>query len=213
MARIAATALRLYVVTGAMVPGRTHGDVVGAAVAGGATAVQLRAPELEEDRLLAVAGDLARRCRLAGVLFVVNDRIDVALAVDAGAHLGQSDGVKTARARLGEHKVLGVSVDDAGQARAAEAAGADYVGTTVWPSATKPEAVPRGLVGLAAVVRATRLPVVAIGGVDASNLASALRAGASGVAVVSAVAAAPDPLAAVVTLRAAVDEALTGMAR
>lgn len=210
VARVGPLALRLYVVTGAMVPGRTHEDVARAAVEGGATAVQLRAPELDDDRLFAVASDLARLCRLAGVLFVVNNRIDVALAVDAGAHLGQSDAPASARSRLGENKVLGVSVDNADQARAAESAGADYLGITVAPSATKPDAQSHGLDGLAAVVGATALPVVGIGGIDENNVAQVFGAGASGVAVVSAVAAAPDPLAAVRKLREAVDDSTRG---
>jgi thiamine-phosphate pyrophosphorylase len=207
MGRVGASALRLYVVTGAVVPGRTHGDVARAAVAGGATAVQLRAPDLDDDRLLAVARDVARLCRLGGVMFMVNNRIDVALTVDAGVHLGQSDDLASARSRLGENKVLGMSVDDADEARAAEAAGADYLGVTVWPSSSKPAARPQGLGGLGGVVRATRLPVVGIGGVGISNVAEVFGAGASGVAVISAVAAAPDPLAAVRELRAAVDDA------
>jgi thiamine-phosphate pyrophosphorylase len=212
MARIHASAVRVYVVTSATPePGGTHHHVARAAVAGGATAVQLRAPELGDDVLGRVAKDLAVMCREADVLFVVNDRIDVAIAAGAdGVHLGQSDGSASAREHLGPEPVLGVSVEDVEQARAAEAAGADYLGITIWPSATKPEARPHGLNGLGVVVRATTLPVVGIGGVDARNAAEVIQAGAAGVAVVSAVAAHPDPVAAVRALRAAVDEATRG---
>jgi thiamine-phosphate pyrophosphorylase len=204
--RIVPSALRLYVVTGTVVGGRPHEDIARAAAAGGATAVQLRAPELDDERLFAVAAELARLCTLAGVRFVVNNRIDVAVAVGSGVHLGQSDGIESARAHLGDRLVLGVSVDDPEQARAAEAAGADYLAITVRPSATKPEARPHGVDGLRAVVDMTGLPVVGIGGLHAGNVAEVFQTGASGVAVVSAVAAADDPLAAVRELRAAVDE-------
>jgi thiamine-phosphate pyrophosphorylase len=89
------------------------------------------------------------------------------------------------------------------EALAAETAGADYLGITVWSTPTKPEAAPQGIPGLVAVVAATSLPVVAIGGIDATNARSVLEAGASGVAVVSAVGAAPDPVAATRDLVAA----------
>jgi thiamine-phosphate pyrophosphorylase len=187
--------LGVYVVTSAgFVAGRGHRDVALAAIAGGATAVQLRAPELSDHELLPIALELAARSREADVLFVVNDRLEVAAASSAaGVHLGQGDDLDGARGRLGPGRVLGVSVDAPEQARMAEANGADYVGVTVWSSVTKPEAVPVGLDGLGAVVEATSLPVVAIGGIDASNAPLVLAAGAAGVAVVSAVGAAPDP--------------------
>jgi thiamine-phosphate pyrophosphorylase len=101
--------------------------------------------------------------------------------------------------------VLGVSVGDADEARAAEAAGADYLAVTVWETATKPEAVPAGLDGLRAVAAATALPVVGIGGIDAGNAREVLAAGGAGIAVIGAVAAAPDPVAAVKELREVVD--------
>jgi thiamine-phosphate diphosphorylase len=95
------------------------------------------------------------------------------------------------------------------EARGAEAAGATYVGVTVWSTATKPDARPVGLEGVRAVARATRLPVVGIGGIHAANAAQVLAAGARGVAVVSAVAGSDDMVAATRALRAAVDRAGT----
>jgi thiamine-phosphate pyrophosphorylase len=189
--------LDVYVITSAgLVAGRGHSDVALAAVDGGATAVQLRAPELDDDALWAVARQLAPRVRERGVLFIVNDRVEVALQSGAdGVHLGQDDlsGVESSkRARL----VLGVSVDTPEQARAAEEMGADYLGVTVWATTTKPEARPVGLEGLRSVVASTTLPVVGIGGVDPSTAAEVIAAGAAGVAAVSAVGAAPDPAAA-----------------
>ncbi|MGZ8612383.1 MAG: thiamine phosphate synthase [Actinomycetota bacterium] len=190
--------LRLYVVTSSgLVPGRGHRDVAFAAIAGGATAVQLRAPELGRANLLEVAEELASWCRDAGVLFVVNDRVDVAAAVGAGAHVGQRDDPHAARTLLGAGRPLGISVASVEEALAARADRADYLGLTVWTTSTKPEAAPRGIHGLRAVVDATPLPVVAIGGIDAGNAREVLDAGgASGVAVISAVGAAPDPVAA-----------------
>jgi len=208
--RLDPKALRVYVVTsGTLVPGRGHREITAAAIEGGATAIQLRAPELDDAELLPLARDLATACRAAGVLFIVNDRVDVAVAAGAdGAHVGQGDAPDEARAALGPGRVLGISVRDAAQARAAEAAGADYLGVTVWSTATKPEAVAEGLDGVAAVAVATSLPVVGIGGIDASNAGRVLGAGAAGVAVISAVAVAADPVAATRELRDVVDGAI-----
>lgn len=198
MARLDPRALGVYVVTsGDLVPGRGHREVAVAAVAGGATAVQLRAKELDDDRLAPLAEELSARCRAAGVLFVVNDRVDVALGSGAdGVHVGQSDELQDVRDRVGPEVVLGVSVHDVEQARAAEAGGADYLGVTVWSTPTKADATPRGLDGLREIVAATSLPVVGIGGIGSANAAEVLGTGAAGVAVISAVAAAEDPVVA-----------------
>jgi thiamine-phosphate pyrophosphorylase len=197
------------VVTSSAFRGRSHIDVAIAAIEGGATALQLRAPELDDDDLLALARDLSNRCREAGLLFVVNDRIEIAVAsVADGAHVGQGDALRQARALLGPNRVLGISVADGRQAREAVRLGADYLGVTVWPTATKPEAAPAGLVGLRAVAGATPLPVVGIGGIDATNAAEVIAAGASGVAVISAVADAQEPREATRELRAAVGHAI-----
>ena len=203
--------LRLYVVTSSMFRGRSHLDLAAAAIEGGATAVQLRAPELAEHEAYVVAHDLVDRCRIAGVTTIVNDLVDVAIAARAdGVHVGQGDGPARARMALGRDGILGISVATPEQAAEAESSGADYVGVTVWSSATKPAAEPVGLDGLAAVAAATSLPVVGIGGIDGSKVADVLAAGAAGVAVVSAVAAADDPVEAVRGLRDAVDAATAG---
>ncbi|MGH2664141.1 MAG: thiamine phosphate synthase [Actinomycetota bacterium] len=190
--------LRVYVVTSSgLVTGRGHVDVARAALEGGATAVQLRAPDLRPEVLLPLASGLAALCRSRGSLFVVNDVVDVALKSGAdGVHLGQGDDLAGARERLGPDRVRGISVETPLQARHAEELGADYLGVTVWSTSTKPEAVPVDLDGLREVVTATALPVVGIGGIDASNARQVLEAGAAGVAVVSAVGGAPDPVVA-----------------
>lgn len=198
--------LGVYVVTAAgMVPGRGHAEVAAGAIAGGANAVQLRAPEHGADDLLPLARGLADRCRERGVLFIVDNHAELALASGAaGVHLGQDDPWAEARLRVGPDLVVGVSVEDARQATAAEAAGADYLGVTVFSSSTKLDASPVGLRGLREISGATSLPVVGIGGINAGNARQVLLAGASGIAVVSAVAAAADPAAATRELVAAV---------
>jgi thiamine-phosphate diphosphorylase len=184
---------------------RSHRDVATAALEGGATAVQLRAPELGEDELLALASDLAERCAEAGVLFIVNDRPDVAVASRAGgAHLGQGDDLGDARSVLGPERVLGISVGSIEEMRDAVGRGADYVAVTVWATPTKPEAEPGGLELVRRIADASPVPVVGIGGIDASNAADVIAAGAAGVAVISAVAAADDPVEATRALAAAI---------
>jgi len=197
MARLDPRSLGVYVVTSSdLVPGRGHRDVAMAAIAGGATAVQLRAKDLADDDLLSLGKELSARCRAAGVLFVVNDRVAVALESGADAvHVGQTDELSDVRDRIGSDVVLGISVRDAVQAVAAETDGADYLGVTVWSTPTKPDAIPGGLDGLREIVAATSLPVVGIGGIGPSNAAEVLAAGAAGVAVISAVGAAEDPVA------------------
>jgi thiamine-phosphate pyrophosphorylase len=207
MARIEPQRLSLYIVTSSgFVPGRSHREVALAALEGGATAIQLRAPELGDADLLPLAQELRDACRAAGALFVVNDRVEVAAEAGAGAHVGQDDDPSLARGVLGAEAVLGVSVATPDEAEAAEAAGADYLGVTVWATPTKPEAVPRGLDGLRAVVGATSLPVVGIGGINLRNAFEVVEAGAAGIAVISAVGAAPDIVTATRRLRSVVEE-------
>jgi thiamine-phosphate diphosphorylase len=207
MAIVEPRALDVYVVTtGTLVSGRAHGEMATAAIEGGATAVQLRAPELDDRHLLPLASAIARMCGDAGVLFLVNDRVQVAIDSDAaGAHVGQDDDAAAARSRLGPERILGVSVGSVEEAERAAADGADYLGVTVWGTTTKPEAVPMGLDGLRGIVEATDVPVVGIGGIDHGNARQVLEAGAAGVAVISAIAKAPDPVEAVRELRAMVE--------
>lgn len=189
--------LAVYVVTWS-IPApmtRTHLDIAGAAVAGGATTVQLRAPELTDDELLPVAVEVAAQCRAAGVLFIVNDRVDVAVAARAhGVHLGQGDDIAGTADRLLPGQVLGISVRGLEDVHLALRAGADYLGATVWATTTKPEAVPGGIDALREITAASPVPVVGIGGITAVNAGEVIAAGAAGVAVVSAVAAAQDPV-------------------
>jgi len=190
--------LEVYVVTsGRFGSSRDHRSIAAAAIAGGATAIQLRAPELGDDELLPIASEIAAMCRDGRAAFLVNDRVDVALRCGAdGVHVGQDTDAARVRERIGPERILGVSVADAADAVVAERGGADYLGVTVWATPSKPDAIPRGLAGLRDVVLATSLPVVGIGGISASNARLVLEAGAAGIAVISAVAAAGDPVSA-----------------
>ncbi len=191
----------LYVITDATLrPGRTHLDVVRAAIAGGARMVQIRdkqAPARELCRIVEQALELARP---AGVPVIVNDRVDVAAAVGAdGAHVGQEDiPPQAAREILGEEAILGVSVHDEREAAEAEAARADYFGVgAMFATTTKDGAVVRGLGQIARIRACSNTPIVAIGGINAGNIGQVARAGADAAAVVSAVVCAEDMVAAV----------------
>lgn len=198
--------LRLYLVTDRrLARGRGDEEVVTAALAGGVTAVQLRGKEMSTRELVAVGERLREITRRAGALFLVNDRLDVALAVEAdGVHLGQDDlPLDRARRLAGRRFIIGISAENPREAQEAEAGGADYIGAgTVFPTGTKPDAGrPIGLDGLAAIVAAVKIPVVAIGGINAANAAAVLKTGATGIAVVSAIVAAADITAAAAELR------------
>lgn len=193
--------LRLYVITDhGLARGRDEVAVVRAALKGGATAIQLRGKGQDARALCELGRALLRETQAAGALLFVNDRLDVAQAIGAdGVHLGQDD-LRCADARriAGAGLLIGVSAESPRLAAAAKSDGADYVGTgSVYATSSKPDAgEPIGLPGLQAVVEATDLPVVAIGGISASNAAPCLAAGACGVAVISAVIGAQDPEAA-----------------
>jgi thiamine-phosphate diphosphorylase len=157
-------------------------------------------------RLYEVAAAIRRITLGAGALFIVNDRLDVALAVGAdGLHVGNEDiPPQVARRLLPPGAILGVSAATPEEALEAEGAGADYVGVgPIFATATKPDAGEAvGPERIAAVRAVTKLPILAIGGITAENAALAMSAGASGVAVIASVAAAPDMLAEVRRLRA-----------
>ncbi len=187
--------LRLYVI-----PDRAIGaprsllEQTAAALAGGATAIQLRDKELEGRELLAVATAMAGLCRRAGALFIVNDRLDVALLAGAhGVHLGQDDLPATEARRLCPSDfIVGVSVQSVEQAQIAKAHGADYLGIgAVYPTRTK-DAAALGLAGVHRAAAATDLPSVAIGGINLDNAAEVMAAGVNGLSIISAIVAAPD---------------------
>lgn len=187
----------LYVITDSKLSrGRSHEEVARQAIAGGASIIQLRDKEASTRELVEVGARLRALTREAGVTYIVNDRLDVALAVEAdGVHLGQDDmPARLARRLLGQGKILGLSATNLQEALQAEGDGASYLGVgPIFPTATKPDAAPAmGLEALAEVVRRVSIPVVAIGGITGDNAERVVSTGVDGVAVVSAVVSAPD---------------------
>jgi thiamine-phosphate pyrophosphorylase len=180
--------------------GRRLDELLEAVIAGGCRLVQLREKTMPPAQLFPLAQALRRRCREAGALFLVNDRVDLALAVGAdGAHVGQDDmPARAARQLLPPPMILGVSTHDVAQARRARDDGADYVAVgSMFPTGSK---VGFQLVGpeLVRQVRAEiPVPLVAIGGITQDNVGRVIEAGADAAAVISAVCGAPDPAAAV----------------
>jgi thiamine-phosphate pyrophosphorylase len=202
----------LYLVTDPeLARGHSLIEMVGAAVKGGVTLVQLRDKHADGRALLEQARALRALLDPQGIPLIVNDRVDVALAAGAaGCHVGQSDlPAEDARAILGPDAILGHSIDAAEQARAADPEHVDYIAHGPFAATgTKPDAgAPVGARGIAAVRELSALPLIAIGGIDAGNAAEAIRAGADGIAVVSAIMAAADPEAAARRLRAVIDTA------
>jgi len=191
--------------------GRSTLEIVRAAVQGGVTCVQLREKTCSTREFIAEALSVKAFLTSCGVALIINDRVDIALAVGAdGVHLGQTDmPLAAARSLTGPGLVIGVSAESIEDAVAAQTGGADYLGVSpVFATPTKTDtAAPLGLAGLAAIRRAVKLPLVAIGGLHAGNAAAAVRSGADGIAVVSAIAAADDPAQAARDLKRAILEA------
>lgn len=191
----------LYVVLDrAAARGRSLDDLLEALIDGGCRMVQLREKAWPSGRLLPVAERLLARARRAGITFIVNDRVDLAVAIGAdGVHLGQDDlPAPVARPLLRPGMILGVSTHSVAQAHAARDDGADYIAIgSVFATATKPDFELVGP-GLVRKLRPDiRVPLVGIGGITHDNVGDVIRAGADGVAVISAVCATPDPTAAV----------------
>ena len=192
--------------------GRDLREILDGVVAGGARLVQFREKEWPVRRCLPLLEDLRWKARQAGIGFVVNDRLDLALAVEAdGLHLGQDDlPASVARRLLPPSMFLGVSTHSLEQARQAEDEGADYVAVgSIFPTSTKPEFQLVGLDLLRAVRREVKAPLVAIGGITPDNAAVVIEGGADGVAVISAVCAAPDPAEATRLLLQRIQPSLT----
>ena len=196
----------LYVITDtALSGGRSHEEIARLAVDGGADVVQLRDKACSAHALL-TAGKKVREvtCR-SGALFMVNDRLDVAIACGAdGVHLGQDDlPVATARAIAPRGFIIGASVGCADEAVQAVKDGADYLAASpVFPTAQKTEAgIHCGLEGIRRIRAAVSVPLIAVGGIGMHNIGDVVDAGADGVAVISAVVGQPDITAAARALK------------
>jgi len=198
--------LSLYLVTDRRLSlGRTTCEVVAEAIAGGVTAVQLREKHCSTREFIDEARLVKKLLQGTAIPLIINDRLDVALAVEAeGVHLGQQDmSITDARRLAGSRLIIGISAESLADALRAEAEGADYIGISpVFATATKTDtAKPLGLAGIRRIRAAVRLPLVGIGGISVDNAIEVLRAGADGVAVVSAVVSAPCPRSAAAALK------------
>ena len=167
-----------------------------AALQGGVTCLQLREKHLEDDAFLAEAREMAALCRRYRVPFIVNDRVDIALACGAdGVHVGQEDmEVSAVRRMAGDKLMVGVSAHTVEEAVRAARGGADYLGLgAVFSTSTKADAGAMSRDTLKAICQAVDIPKVAIGGISAKNILELSGSGVDGVAVVSAIFGAPDP--------------------
>ncbi|MFQ5802041.1 MAG: thiamine phosphate synthase [Candidatus Methylomirabilales bacterium] len=187
---------RLCVITDEKLSGLRHREVAEQALQGGAPMIQLRDKGRDLRYLYEEAADMQRLCRKHGALFIMNDRLDLALAVEAdGVHLGQEDlPPRLARPLLRSGMILGISTHSVEEAQEAEAAGADYIGFgPVFPTGTKTGIRPVvGLDGIRKVRAAVQVPVLAIGGITLERVPGVMDAGADGVAVISAIVASGD---------------------
>lgn len=186
----------IYLVTDdGCLQGRALIDCVREALEGGVTLVQYRAKTASSAEMYAEALQLKALCDSFNVPLIINDRLDIAMAVGAaGVHLGQDDlPCAAARKILGEDYIIGVSAHNPAEAKAALQSGADYLGCgAVFGTATKADVKKLGTDGLAAICREKGLPVVGIGGVTADNYREVRAAGADGAAIVSGILAQPD---------------------
>jgi thiamine-phosphate pyrophosphorylase len=197
---------RLCLVTSRdLAAGRSLAEVVAAAVAGGVTMVQLREKTASTRAFIDEAAALRLLLRDRRVPLIINDRVDVALAVGAdGVHVGQDDmPLDDVRRLMGSGALVGLSITDDADLARPDAAAADYLGVgPIFPQTTKPDATAAlGLGGLTRLRALSTRPFMAIGGIARTNAGAAMRAGADGIAVVSAIMAAPDVLAATRVLR------------
>ena len=202
----------LYLVTDRdLARGRSTFEIVKAAVDGGVTVVQLREKHCSTREFIEQALAIKNFLKARKVPLIINDRLDVAQAVKAdGVHLGQTDmPLEMAKDILGDSMLIGISAESIEDAIAAEKGGADYLGVSpIYTTSTKTDtAPPLGLAGLREIRKAVSLSLVGIGGLNKENSAEAIRSGADGVAVVSAIVAADDPKAAAIELKQVITEA------
>ena len=181
------------------------------AVAGGVTMVQLRDKDASPAQMIAIGRALKAALHGSGVPLIVNDDVEAAIAIGAdGLHVGQDDmDAQTARRLIGPDMILGLSVETEALAVAVDPAVVDYIGAgPVFATVTKPgHKPPVGMEGLARLIAATSLPAVAIGGLKTGHVEAVLRAGARGLAVVSAICGQPDPQTAAFELSEAIRKA------
>ncbi|NIP43678.1 MAG: thiamine phosphate synthase [candidate division Zixibacteria bacterium] len=206
----------LYLVTDrGLSRGRTSMEIIEAAVKGGVTVVQLREKHANTREFLHEALKVRNFCREKNILFIINDRLDIAQSVDAdGVHLGQDDlPIEYARRFLGPDKIIGTSAFNETEAMEAEKAGADYLGISpIFTTPTKPELETGiGIDGLRKIRKSAKIPMVGIGGLGSTNAYDVIMAGADGIAVVSAIVSAADPEKAAAEIKSEIERARKDM--
>lgn len=203
----------LYLVTDrSLSKGRSTAEIVAAAVAGGVSCIQLREKSCGTREFLNEALALQPLLNSRNIPLIINDRLDIALAIEAdGVHLGQSDmPIGMARKIAGDSLIIGISAESVDDALRAEQEGADYIGISpVFSTPTKTDiAPPLGLEGVRQIRALVDIPLVGIGGINLDNAESVLAAGADGIAVVSAIVSAADPAGAAKKLKTLIDQVL-----
>lgn len=180
-----------------LIPANKVSSVVEETIHGGVTIVQLRAKNLSTNAMIAVGCEVHKITRRLNIPLIINDRIDVAAAIGAeGVHLGQDDpSIESARKMLGETAIIGISTHTQHEAQTAEYAGADYIGAgTVFPTASKKDIIGIiGTTGLKAICDVVKIPVVAIGGINQSNIREIMTCQVAGVAVISTIGQSDNP--------------------
>jgi thiamine-phosphate pyrophosphorylase len=188
----------LYLVTDRdLSKGRSLQEIIRSAVAGGVTIVQLREKDCTTREFLKIAQEVKDFCKPLGVPLIINDRVDIALAVNAdGLHIGQSDmPYEIARKLMGPNAIIGLSVESVQDALDAEKMDVDYLGLSpIYSTPTKTDIHHElGLEGIRTIRKISRHPLIAIGGINIENAADIIAAGSDGIAVVSAICSAVDP--------------------
>lgn len=202
--------LLLYAITDRhWLNGKTLYSQVELALKGGATMIQIREKDLDENAFLKEAEQIQSLCAKYCVPFIVNDNVELAVKIGAdGVHVGQSDmAAKDVRALIGKDKILGVSAQTVEQALEAQKCGADYLGTgAVFPTGSKDDAQVLGVQTLKEICSAVNIPVVAIGGISKNNILELKKSGIAGVSVISAIFAQNDIVAATAELKSLAEQ-------
>lgn len=202
--------LLLYAITDRhWLNGKTLYSQVELALKGGATMIQIREKDLDENAFLKEAEQIQSLCAKYCVPFIVNDNVELAVKIGAdGVHVGQSDmAAKDVRALIGKDKILGVSAQTVEQALEAQKCGADYLGTgAIFPTGSKDDALVLGVQTLKEICSAVNIPVVAIGGISKNNILELKQSGIAGVSVISAIFAQNDIVAATAELKSLAEQ-------
>ena len=202
--------LLLYAITDRhWLNGKTLYSQVELALKGGATMIQIREKDLDENAFLKEAEQIQSLCTKYCVPFIVNDNVELAVKIGAdGVHVGQSDmAAKDVRALIGKDKILGVSAQTVEQALEAQKCGADYLGTgAIFPTGSKDDAQVLGVQTLKEICSAVNIPVVAIGGISKDNILELKKSGIAGVSVISAIFAQSDIVAATAELKSLAEQ-------